>query len=218
MIYLTGMRVGSRQHSAASMTGKPTYGAISLRPRHIKISGNRITLNYEGKAAAKTGIKQKHIIEVNDQITRQLKKNLQELLDGKQGNDLVFSMPNGNKNIELTYSAFAKYLASSGYPAGIHKLRHVRGTNLLIEMLQKNQWKPSAKATTLDKQQKEAETFMVDKIITPVSILLGHKSGTDKLLWRTTVKSYTNPAPIAEWFMKHNLRMPSWLPRKPSID
>lgn len=219
MIYLTGMRVGSRQHTAASNTGKPTYGAISLRPRHVRIKGNSIILEYEGKAAGKTGLKQKHEIIVNDEMTRTLKNNLQALLQDKEKNDLVFSVKRGKTLDEMTYSDFAKYLKMSGYPAGIHKLRHVRGTNLLIEALEKHKdWKPSAKASTLEKKQKEAELFIVDKIITPVSIMLGHKSGTNATLWRTTIKSYINPTPVASWFMSHNLRIPSWLPRKTTAE
>lgn len=221
MIYMTAMRVGARQKSAASTTGVPTYGAISLRPRHVILKQNAIHLKYKGKSSGKSGVEQKHIIKVNssDPLTKRLYNNLQELVKNKKGDQLVFSVPGkkGKKDIELTYDKFNAYLKASGYPAGIHKMRRVRGTNLMLELLKSNKWKPSPKAAgNLSREQKEGETFVINKILIPIANLLGHKSGTGADLWRTTAKSYVEPAPLQKWFTTRNLRVPKWLPSKAS--
>lgn len=209
LIYLTGMRVGSRQTTAASATGEKTFGAISLRPRHISVTNASIILKYSGKK----GVAQKHTIKLSDTTNKRIAQNLKSYLEGKRGDDLVFSIPNKKgRDITLTYAAFTKYLSASGYPAGVHKMRHVRGTNLIIDMLNKEKWKPTAKAiTNLTTRQKEAEAFIVNKIIMPATELLGHKAASGKALWRTTIKSYINPAPLLKWFSDNDLRKPSWL-------
>jgi DNA topoisomerase IB len=216
LIYLAGMRVGSRQTTAASATGEKTFGAISLRPRHVSITANAITLKYPGKK----GVEQKHVIKVNDVATKRVAKNLQSYIAGKKGDTLVFSYVDSKKKEQvLTYSKLTNYLSASGYPAGIHKIRHVRGTNMVIDLLNSTKWQPSAKAmTSLSKRQTEADEYIINKIITPVTQLLGHKSGTGKDLWRTTVKSYINPKPIIDWYKAHDLRTPAWLPTTATKD
>lgn len=211
MIYLTGMRIGSRQNTAASNSGEKTFGAISLRPRHISISGTSITLKYKGKK----GVEQRHVIPLNsDPYVKRLAKNLTAYLKGKKGDTLVFSFTNdrGTEKV-LTPHLFNQYIKASGYPYGIHKLRHVRGTALVAEMLEKNTWKPSTAAkNNLTKRQKEAEEFIVTKVITPATKLLGHKAAGDKLLWRTTVRSYIDPTVLRNFFTSNDLRVPNWLP------
>lgn len=223
MIYLTAMRVGARQSSAASQTGVPTYGAISLRPRHIVLKSNAIYIKYKGKSSAKSGVEQKHIIRVTsgDPLTKRLFNNLGKLLEGKKGDQLVFSMSGarGKKDVILSYSKFNEYLKASGYPAGIHKMRRVRGTNLMLDLLKSNKWIASKKAVgNLTKSQKEGETFVIDKILIPIANLLGHKSGTGADLWRTTAKSYIEPEPLIKWFNDKSLRVPKWLPKKASSE
>ncbi len=217
MIYLTGMRIGSRQNSAASTSGEKTFGAISLRPRHISVTGTSIILKYKGKK----GVEQKHIIPLTgDSYAKRLAKNLEKYLKGKKGDTLVFSFVNerGTEKI-LSPHLFNQYIKASGYPYGIHKLRHVRGTNLVAEMLANNKWVPSAAAKgNLTKRQKEAEEWVVTKVITPATKLLGHRSGDGKNLWRTTVRSYIDPAVLREFFTSNDLRTPSWLPSKAESD
>jgi len=222
MIYMTAMRVGARQTTAAAQSGVATYGAISLRPPHIILRKNSIFLKYKGKAASKTGLEQQHIIKVNpaDGLTKRVYQNLEKLMAGKKKTDLVFSVPNKNKNkkpVVLTYAAYIQYLKDSGYPAGPHKMRRVRGTNLMIDLLKKEKFNLSVKASgNLSRSQKEGEQFVIEKILTPIAILLGHKSGTGATLWRTTVKSYVEVKPLIDFFQKQGLRAPKWLPKKAS--
>jgi len=218
MIYMTAMRVGARQTSAASQSGEATYGAISLRPTHISLRKNSIFLKYKGKAASKTGLEQQHIIKVDpsDGLTKRVYQNLEKLMAGKKKTDLVFSVPNKNKNkkpIVLTYAAYIQYLKESGYPAGPHKMRRVRGTNLMLDLLKKEKFNLSVKASgNLSRSQKEGEQFIIEKILTPIAILLGHKSGTGATLWRTTVKSYVETPYLIKWFKDQGLRVPRWVP------
>lgn len=220
MIYMTAMRVGARQNSAASQSGEATYGAISLRPRHVILRPNTIILRYKGKAASKTGIEQQHTIKVDpsDGLTKRLYQNLEQFMKNKKKDDLIFSIPNKNpskKPIVLSYSAYIQYLKDSGYPAGPHKMRRVRGTNLMLDMLKSEKFNLSAKGVkSLSAAQKEGEEFVINKILTPVAVLLGHKSGTGATLWRTSVKSYVEVQPLIDWFNSQQLRIPKWLPKK----
>lgn len=219
MIYLTAMRVGARQTTAASNTGVPTYGGISLRPRHITLRKGGIFIKYKGKSSGKSGVEQKHLIKVtSDPLTKRLYNNLAELLKGKKGDTLVFSMKaKRGKDVVLTYTRFRDYIKNSGYPAGIHKMRRVRGTNLMIELLKTTKWKPSAQAKgKIAKEQKEAENYAIQKVLIPIANLLGHKSGTGADLWRTTAKSYIEPEPLVKFFETNNLRIPKWLPKTAS--
>jgi DNA topoisomerase IB len=211
LIYLTGARVGARQNSAAAISGEKTFGIISLRPAHVIIKSNAIRLKYKGK---KGGL-QNHIIPVKDIPSKKILKNLKEFKEGKKGDDLIFSLKDKKgKTTVLTYSGLNKYLKSTGYVGGAHKMRHVRGTNLLIEGLNSKKWSPSNKANNLSKKQKEADTYIINEVIVPVTKLLGHKSGDGKDLWRTTIKSYINPEPLHKWYSDQGLRKPSWLPAK----
>ena len=153
-------------------------------------------------------------------MSKKLKNNLSTLLKGKKGDDLVFSIEGKNDKLKiLTYDSFRKYLEISGYPAGIHKIRRVRGTNLMLDLLKQHKFKPSSKSNKLlRRKQKEAEEFIINKILIPIAKLLGHKSGTGKDLWTTTAKSYIDPVPLIKWFEHHELRMPKWLPKAAGAD
>jgi DNA topoisomerase IB len=211
MIYLTGMRIGTRIKTAASVKGIMTYGAMSLRYEHIRLNAQSITIQYPGKK----NVPQKHIITVNTPQTKQLYKNLQEFMKGKSKGDIIFSyMYKTGTEKTMNTGVLSVYLKSVGFPAGIHKVRHARGTQFVIDALAKNTWKPSLKANTTLKKQKEAEDWFKKKILEPVAGFLGHKSGGDKLLWKTSVQNYCNPQPIKDWFEAQQLRIPKWVPLK----
>ena len=211
LVYETGMRAGTRQRSAASATGVATYGALSLRPRHVRVSTTSIIIKYEGKKA----VQQEHKIMLRDKWDKLLAKNLKEFLEDKTRDDLVFSFFNERGTEKpLSPARMTQYLSSTGYTVGLHKLRHVKGTNLVVELLNKLTFKPTAiQNRSLASKQKAAEEWMKKKILEPVAALLGHKN-KDKLAWRTSIGSYINPAPIIKFFDDNNLRKPNWVPNK----
>lgn len=214
IIYATGARIGSRQFSAASNSGEQTYGIISLRPRHVRVTASSITFEYVGK---KNGA-QKHVIKITDVVTRRLAQLLTQLKAGKKKDDLLFSVPAPNGKLQhIIPKRVTDYLHSMGYQGGAHKMRHVRGTNLVVELLQKTPWKATKTATTLQARQREAEDWMKSKVLEPVGKLLGHFSG-DKVTWRTSIANYINPNVVAEWFIKNGLKVPSWVPKTIAAD
>lgn len=211
MVYSTGMRIGSRVKTAASVTGKMTYGAMSLRLSHVRFNANSISLDYTGKK----NVQQKHMIKLITPADKLFAKNLKEFAKGKKNADILFSFESHTgREKTLNSMALGNYLKACGFPAGIHKVRHARGTQFMIDTLNKIKWKPSAKAISTTSKQKEAEDFFKKRVLEPIAALLGHKSGGDKLLWRTSIQNYCNPIPAANWFKDNQLRVPKWVPSK----
>lgn len=211
MVYLTGMRIGTRIKTAASITGKMTYGAMSLRFEHIRVNEKSITLEYTGKK----NVPQKHIILIKTPAEKLLAKNLKEFLKGKKKGSIAFAWEyHTGREKTLNSAVLGAYLKSCGFPAGIHKIRHARGTQIVQDILEKIKWKASISANTTVRKQKEAEDWFKKKVLEPVAALLGHKSGGEKLLWQTSIKNYCNPAPVIKWFQDQQLRIPKWVPLK----
>lgn len=211
LIYLTGMRVGASV-SARAISGKATTGALTLTGSNIAITGDMLTVKYTGKK----GMAQKHVIKLDKTIPVGFKSALKELLVGKGPKDYVFSVEDEKKGrlVKLPYTTFTTYLKATGFPAGIHKIRHARGTALMVEKIETLRFKFPSTANTLAKKQKYAEDFAKDKILTPVAHLLGHKKASGEPLWSTSIQNYCNPAPLAQWFIGNELRVPKWIPKK----
>lgn len=216
-LYLTGARVGSNKTGMTSKKGVAGYGILNLRVKHIKFTAAKVIFNYPGKK----GMPQKHALMLNKDAHKLIGKYLKGFAEGKSSEDLLFSIPakTAGKMIEINFSMFSKYLRSIGFSQGAHKLRHVRGTELVRKLIAANPWKPTRAATTLAKRQKEAETFMKDKILTKVGALLGHMatdraSGGTKTVWRTSITSYVNPDVVRDWFAANKLDVPNWVPSK----
>lgn len=213
ILYWTGARVGSRTDGMQSRKGVEGFGILNLRLRHIKINSSAITLDYAGKK----GMQQKHIIPLKTPDQKLVAKNLQNLIDGKTKEDLIFTVPGKTKGrtLTLTHGLFSRYLKSNGFTMGAHKLRHVRGNKIVRSILEVNEWKPSKSATTLAKKQREAESWMKEKVLVKVAQNLGHqsrsKTGEIKPAWMTSINSYINPAIIKDWFVKNSLDIPNWL-------
>lgn len=209
LIYKTGMRVGTKVGSR-SISGEVAYGALTLLSRQVTITASKITLKYK----AKKQVDQTHILPIKDKVDKLILRNLKEFKTGKGADDLVFSYENNRGTVKrLTPQQLNAYLKSMGYTAGIHKIRHVRGTNLAIELLNSTPWKPKKEDTTLTKKQASAEVYIKTKILEPVAHLLGHKSKDGKPIWSTSISNYLNPRPFVKWFTDNGLRVPKWVPR-----
>lgn len=210
LIYLTGMRVGSTVRSRA-VSGKQSTGAVTLKVSNVKLVGSKLSLSYIGKK----GVKQNHVLTLGPETPKGFKAAITELLTGKAPSEYLFSVETDKGTLlRLPYSRFNAYLKATGFPAGIHKIRHARGTSLMLEKMTTTKFKMPTAASTLAKKQKVAEDFIKDKVLTPVANLLGHKKASGEALWSTSITNYCDPAPVAKWFLDQGLRVPKWVPRK----
>jgi integrase len=217
ILYWTGARVGSNATGMASRKGVEGFGILNLRIRHIKITNASVILDYAGKK----GMHQRHTLPMNDANHKLVGKHLKQLIAGKGKEDLIFSVPakTKGKTIPLTFGLFSKYLKANGFTMGAHKLRHVRGTSVVKRLLSETTWKPSKTATTLAKRQREAETWMKEKVLVKIANILGHQSknkttGKTTPAWQTSIKSYINPDVVRQWFISNKLDVPNWVPSK----
>ena len=209
IVYRTGMRVGTSV-KARSISGEKSYGAMTLLCNQVTLRANRAEFKYAGKKQ----VAQHYIINVENKADKVLIENLAEFKLDKKGTDLLFSYETmTGKWKRLQPAELNAYLKRTGYPAGIHKIRHVRGTNLAVALLNKEVWKPSAKDRSLANRQRSAEDFIKQKILKPVAQLLGHRSKEGKDIWSTSIQNYINPTPIIAWFTQHGLRVPKWVPK-----
>lgn len=220
VLYMTGARVGSNASGMASRKGVAAFGILNARAKHVKVTATNIIFTYPGKK----GVAQKHTIALNKPATKVLAANIKKYLANKGPNDMLWetASPTGRKTVALSYNDFNRYIKSMGFTQGAHKLRHVRGTQLTEQLLEKVPWKPSKSANTLAKRKKEAEAYMKDKILSKVADLLGHRSATKtggtKPAWSTSISSYVMPDIVREWFVKNDLDVPKWVPARVAAD
>lgn len=217
ILYLTSARIGTSKENRSLKGGAHTYGISTLRRKHVKLTTASIIFDYIGKK----GMKQRHVLKLNDKVNKRLGVILSRLVKDKSPDDLVFSFVRPTSRAgaiqEVNPTFFRQYLKSVGVTINPHALRHIRGTELARELLASSAWSPSTKAKTLAAKQKEAETFIKDKILTKVAQLLGHfttKDGKQIEAWRTSIQSYINPVLISDWFKEKRLAVPKWCPTK----
>lgn len=210
LIYKTGMRVGSKIGSR-SISGAQSYGALTLLAKQVKATATKITLKYAGKKQ----VSQLHVLPIKDKVDKIILRNIKEFLIGKAPDDLVFSYENHRGTIKrLNPAQLTSYLKNMGFTVGIHKIRHIRGTNLAVALLNKNTWKPKPTERSLAARQRSGEEFIKTKILKPVAQLLGHKAKDGKEIWQTSISNYLNPMPFVKWFKDNGLRLPKWVPIK----
>lgn len=217
LLYLTSARIGTSKENRSLKGGAHTYGISTLRRQHVKVTGASIILNYVGKK----GMNQKHVLKLDTKVNKRIATILTRLIKDKKKDDLVFSFPRPTSRTgaiqEVNPTFFRQYLKSVGVTINPHALRHIRGTELARQELESQTWTPTVKAKTLAAKQREAETFMKDKVLTKVANLLGHKSiknGVEQPAWRTSIQSYVQPSLISQWFKDKRLTVPKWVPSK----
>lgn len=217
ILYLTSARIGTSKENQSLKGGAHTYGISTLRKQHVRIGSASIIFDYVGKK----GVHQKHVLKMDTRVNKRLGTILKGLLAGKKKDDLVFSFKRPLSRTgtmqEVNPAFFRAYLKSTGVTINPHALRHIRGTALAVELMNSQEWKPSPKAKSLAAKQREAETWMKEKVLTQVANLLGHratKNGVEVPLWSTSIKAYINPVVIKNWFRERQLSTPKWVPAK----
>lgn len=206
LLYQFSARIGSVGNQA---DGTNTYGIVTLLGKHFKKTGSGYVIDYIGKS----GVRQVHKLEPTTTEAKQLVKNLTLYLQNKGPKDKVFLFegPATGKQIQMTGAMVNKFFVKLGSPVTVHKLRHVRGTRLFNELIEKN----SAKLFNADKPLTEAQALAAFKsIATSVGQLLGHVKGVgaqQKVTPATAIGNYIAPMAMMAYFEKLGYRPPKFL-------
>jgi len=179
IVFQTAARVGTVESKH--------NGISTLLNKNIKIKGNTIIFDYQGKGK-NGGIHQKHIIRCMTPQTKSLLQLIEQLKEGKSPNEDVFTWE--GKWIQSV--KVNKYLKGIGSPVTIHKIRTLRGTLLAGKLLDP--------AAVKGKSDKEVNKY-VKETLKKVGALLGHVSG-DKITALTSIKYYIDPAVLVDFYKK----------------
>ncbi len=209
MLYQFSGRVGTKGN-ATTMNGKnvSTFGISTLQARHFKVAGNKITIVYPGK----DGVRQVHLIDAGGGIeAKLLVRNIKHFLEGKQPKDPVFQyeLPNGRTR-PIMGGEVTGMLRRLGGPPGVtaHKLRHVKGTRIFMDLMEANKSKLKAGLS-----QGEADKLF-KSFATQVGAQLGHVRGVgkqQKVTPATAIKSYIDPSVMLSFYDQLELRPPRGL-------
>lgn len=181
LTYITSGRIGGR-------TGATGLSTLVCKEFSDKGSSS-FSLNYTGKK----GVKQKHVVPLDSNMTKHIFKMLKKLKSGKKPNDYLMTF--GPRDALVTGSKVNAYMRSIGAPEGatIHKFRHMRGTILAKQVLDKH---PFGKGTRA--KESEVNKWLIEKL-KAVGAKLGHMNG-DKVTATTAIQNYIDPNVLKGWF------------------
>ncbi len=204
LVYDFSARIGSLNNEAA---GQTTYGLSTLQAKHFKKQGSRYLVKYLGKDA----VPQVHILEPISTISKLLIKNLDILLEGKTKTDRVFIYEYAGKEKPMTAKLVNLWFKKLGSEVTVHKLRHVKGTELFKQLLLENESKIFNKKPPLTEAQ---YNLVFKKLATKVGAMLGHVRGVgkqQKVTPSTAIANYIDPGIMIDYFNRANCRMPKYL-------
>lgn len=189
-IFTTSSRVSNKN---AKTDGETTYGATTLKVKHVKKSAGGYTVTYIGKSSGR----QKHVLKANTARGKILCAAIGKLLEGKSPKDNLFEY---NGKI-VSGTLITKYLIKIGFPTGftIHMLRTAKGTKLTKELLSKSPFKKGG-----DWKDIEVHRWL-EKELLKVGSELGHMSGT-KVTANTAIQNYIAPNILIEFYKKLGIR------------
>ena len=207
LVYDTCARVGGKDN--ANKKGQ-TFGLTTLRVGNVKRKGTSRILEYIGKDAAL----QKHVLKPTGQAMRTVIALLDDLTEGKVRNDLLWKHDGVVYDANKLRAYFKQVAGVSG--ATPHKLRHLRGTRLAQQELDKV-------LEALQKSRAGVSQSAVDKAfqaaLTNVGKILGHVKGIgaeQKTVWSTAAKNYVDPSVMVDFykqFQQTGVRVPTFLAR-----
>lgn len=203
LIYEVGARVGSNKKGSND-------GITSLRVKNCRVTGNHFRLAYTGKSA----VDQDHDYAPVGPVGTAVMALMKKLVKGRDPEDWLFHV-DGVRITEKDVNDYFKSIgASVPKGSGVHKLRHVKGNKICRDVLASETFKPS-KAALSDPSaaQREAETWFIERVATPVGDALGHRKAGGETNAKTSIGSYIDPSIIREWFetlKKHGVRLPNW--------
>jgi hypothetical protein len=206
IIYDFSARVGSKNNEAA---GQSTFGISTLQAKHFKkVGGTKYLIKYLGKDA----VPQAHLLEPVSLVSKLLIKNLDILLKDKTKSDRVFEYEySGGVKKPMTAALVNKWFKKLGSAVTVHKLRHVRGTELFKQLVEENKDKIFNKKPPLTETQ---ANLVFKQLATKVGEKLGHVRGVgkqQKVTPATAISAYIDPGMMKSFFIKLNVRPPKYL-------
>ena len=205
LVYDTCARVGGAGN--ANRKGS-TYGMTTLEARHVTFRGNGATIQYVGKDA----VVQKHRITPATKELAEVIEVLRIMREGKRPKDPLWELDGKLYNAVGLRAYFRTLCPITG--ATPHKIRHLRGTRLALELFEK------AADVLLGKNTEPTEKQVLavfQKALLEVGKILGHVRGvgTDqKVTWTTAAKSYVDVGVMLQFydqFAEFGIRPPSFL-------
>jgi hypothetical protein len=108
----------------------------------------------------------------------------------------------------MTAQLVNKWFKRSGASVTVHKLRHVKGTEVFKQLLEENKAKIFERKNPLT--QAEADK-MLKLLATKVGGILGHVRGVgagQKVTGATALQAYIDPSVVRDYYTRLNLRAP----------
>lgn len=211
IIYQCQARIGSSSgNSEVDGSRIKTFGMSSIQCKHLRIVGKGVNISYPGKK----GMKQIHKLE-NDMgkamriVIKFLEKRKKE---GKPG-ESVFP---GTRGIgPLPTSRVNDYLKRCGADASItvHKLRHLKGTQMMEKILEKHPWKKDSKNAS----SSGVVTKWLKVKALAIGKVLGHYSN-GKVTPTTAIANYCKPAAMIELYQAASVPLPTAILKIAGID
>lgn len=201
IIYQTQARIGDINNATKdSKTGeyKQTYGLSTIQMRHVRVIGAGIRISYEGKAARKGEIVHKQIHNLVSNEHPAIKKIVKILTKWKQERgpkEYVFQTSRGG-NLSAFY--VNKLFKRLGANTTVHKLRTLKGTVMMNEIVEKHPWKKK-KATNSNEVMK----WLKEKA-EAIGAQLGHAAGGN-VTGNTAIQNYCDPGTMTKLFKEANV-------------
>jgi hypothetical protein len=196
LIYQFSARVGSG-------TGE-NFGITTVLVGHTKFESNSCLFKYKGK----DGVITPYLLQPTTLEGKATLANLRKFAEGKEKTDRLFTYEWNGKQIPMTSNLVNKWFKKLGSPATVHKMRHIKGTDIFDAILKKNEKKIFG--TTPPLTQGLADK-MLKQIAEAVGKALGHVRGVgkqQKVTGATALASYIDPKSIVSFYTRLNLRVP----------
>ena len=175
---------------------KPTYGMSYLLVDHCSMVNGNLVIKYPGK----DGVQQKHVTPPDTATNRRCIKIVTTLMKGKPGSAYLWTDANGAR---IGSTDVNRYLKSHGSTVTAHKFRHIRGTTMMQDLLDRLRIPAGTKP--------EAVKKMVKDLAIHVGELLGHVNG-EKATAGMSLKNYIVPSILHKFFADRGIQTPDWVP------
>lgn len=207
IIYQCQARIGGVGNNTKDPSGvrRQTFGLSTILMKHVRATSAGLTISYEGKAAFKGGtkaVKQKHVLTAEmGPAVRKIIKALVKWKAERKANDPVWMT---NRGGPLSASSVNDLFKRVGAPEGttIHKMRTLKGTVMMKDILDKHPWKGKKTAESTI----EVTNWLKDKALA-IGKQLGHHAG-ESYTSSTAITSYCNPKMMMDLYKEADV-MPS---------
>ena len=201
-IYEVQARIGG---DSTNKDDEERFGMSTLQVKHLKVGSDGIHFDYPGKK----GTRQTHWLRPTTPVSKQVIAIIKNRIKNKRPNDLVFTY----RGVRIPAQAVNNYLKSKGLNVTIHKFRHLKGTKMAMEILNKSPFKKSERPSQASVEKWVKEEFK------KIGEVLHHRTGTgekEKVVSSTAINAYVDPDLLKGFFTDLGLRVPKWVPKSTS--